>query len=32
VLYRPTPDGWVGEVRSAHLVGSVDAKEERLWP
>ena len=32
VLYRPTPEGWVGEVTTAHLIGAVDAREEHLWP
>ncbi len=32
VLFRPTPDGWEGEVLTAHLLRSIDAKEARLWP
>jgi hypothetical protein len=32
ILYRPTPEGWVGEVRPAHLVQQIEGKEEALWP
>ena len=32
VIYRPTPDGWVGEVMTAHLIDRIEAKEEHLWP
>jgi hypothetical protein len=31
VIYRPTPDGWVGTIRTAHLTDRLK-KGERLWP
>jgi hypothetical protein len=31
VLYRPTPEGWVGEVVTAHRTRRLE-KGEHLWP
>lgn len=32
VIYRPTSDGWVGEVLTAHLIRGIDTEEAPLWP
>ena len=32
VIYRPTEDGWVGEVLTAHLIRDIVAEEAPLWP
>ncbi len=32
VIYRPTHEGWVGEVLTAHLIRDVVAEEAPLWP
>ena len=31
VLYRPTPAGWIGEIRTAHRTARIK-KGEQLWP
>lgn len=31
VIYRPSPDGWVGEVWTAHRTAR-EQKGEQLWP
>ena len=32
ILFRPTREGWEGEVLTAHLLRAIDEKETRLWP
>jgi hypothetical protein len=32
VLFRPTPDGWAGEVLTALPTERYDRREEQLWP
>jgi hypothetical protein len=31
VIYRPAPDGWVGEIGTAHRTARIQGGEQ-LWP
>jgi len=32
IIYRPTPDGWIGEIRTAHRTTRIQLGGGQLWP